>query len=136
MRCVCGENYLPIDFRLYEKSRLKIIQTAFFCFKWSERQDLNLRPLPPQGSTLPSCATSRLFQREMFFAWQLRYQTSRKTILNCFARQSATSRFKKDIKLSTTQLGSLRSQVPPFLILNQKRSPCHVLMNFRYKKSG
>ena len=27
--------------------------------KWSERQDLNLRPLPPQGSALPSCATSR-----------------------------------------------------------------------------
>ena len=27
--------------------------------KKSERQDLNLRPLPPQGSTLPSCATSR-----------------------------------------------------------------------------
>ncbi len=28
-------------------------------FKISERQDLNLRPLPPQGSALPSCATSR-----------------------------------------------------------------------------
>ncbi|CAC5340125.1 hypothetical protein PLAN_100175 [Planktothrix rubescens CCAP 1459/22] len=25
----------------------------------SERQDLNLRPLPPQGSALPSCATPR-----------------------------------------------------------------------------
>ena len=28
--------------------------------KKSERQDLNLRPPPPQGGTLPSCATSRL----------------------------------------------------------------------------
>ena len=27
--------------------------------KKSERQDLNLRPPPPQGGTLPSCATSR-----------------------------------------------------------------------------
>lgn len=26
---------------------------------WSRRQDLNLRPLPPQGSALPDCATSR-----------------------------------------------------------------------------
>ncbi len=26
---------------------------------WSERRDLNARPLPPQGSALPSCATSR-----------------------------------------------------------------------------
>ena len=26
---------------------------------WSERQDLNLRPLPPQGSALPGCATPR-----------------------------------------------------------------------------
>ena len=28
-------------------------------FIWSERRDLNSRPLPPQGSALPSCATSR-----------------------------------------------------------------------------
>jgi hypothetical protein len=27
--------------------------------KVSDRQDLNLRPLPPQGSALPSCATAR-----------------------------------------------------------------------------
>ena len=27
--------------------------------QWSERRDLNSRPLPPQGSALPSCATSR-----------------------------------------------------------------------------
>ena len=26
---------------------------------WSERQDLNLRPLVPQTSTLPGCATPR-----------------------------------------------------------------------------
>jgi hypothetical protein len=28
-------------------------------FNWSERQDLNLRPLVPQTSTLPGCATPR-----------------------------------------------------------------------------
>src|SRR4051812_21146398 len=27
--------------------------------RWSERQDLNLRPLDPQSSALPSCATLR-----------------------------------------------------------------------------
>ena len=27
--------------------------------KWSDRLDLNQRPLPPQGSTLPDCATAR-----------------------------------------------------------------------------
>ena len=27
--------------------------------KWSGRQDLNLRPLDPKSSALPSCATSR-----------------------------------------------------------------------------
>ena len=26
---------------------------------WSERQDLNLQPLGPEPSALPSCATSR-----------------------------------------------------------------------------
>ena len=26
---------------------------------WSGREDLNLRPLPPQGSALPVCATAR-----------------------------------------------------------------------------
>ena len=30
---------------------------------WSEWQDLNLRPLPPQGSALPICATPSCFQR-------------------------------------------------------------------------
>ena len=29
-------------------------------FKWSGRQDLNLRPLHPQRSALPDCATARL----------------------------------------------------------------------------
>ena len=28
--------------------------------KWSGRQDLNLRPLDPQSSALPDCATPRL----------------------------------------------------------------------------
>ena len=27
--------------------------------EWSERQDLNLRPLDPQSSALPGCATLR-----------------------------------------------------------------------------
>ena len=30
------------------------------CKKWSVRQDLNLRPLVPKTSALPSCATHRL----------------------------------------------------------------------------
>lgn len=30
----------------------------------SERQDLNLRPPPPQGGALPSCATSRFFLKQ------------------------------------------------------------------------
>ena len=29
-------------------------------WNWSERQDLNLRPLVPQTSALPGCATLRL----------------------------------------------------------------------------
>src|SRR6185436_21156146 len=29
-------------------------------FEWSGRQDLNLRPPPPQGGALPGCATPRL----------------------------------------------------------------------------
>src|SRR3989442_4629650 len=29
------------------------------CFYWSGRQDLNLRPLDPQSSALPGCATPR-----------------------------------------------------------------------------
>jgi len=28
-------------------------------YNWSGREDLNLRPLPPQGSALPVCATAR-----------------------------------------------------------------------------
>lgn len=36
--------------------------------KKSERQDLNLRPLPPQGSTLPSCATSRFLNYSIIIA--------------------------------------------------------------------
>ena len=31
--------------------------------KWSVRQDLNLRPLVPKTSALPSCATHRLSYR-------------------------------------------------------------------------
>ena len=44
--CATFRNYY--EFRNYQIS-----------LKKSERQDLNLRPLPPQGSALPSCATSR-----------------------------------------------------------------------------
>ncbi len=36
-------------------------------FKWSERWDSNPRPLGPEPSALPSCATSRIIksQREI-----------------------------------------------------------------------
>ena len=57
----------------------------YFIFKKSERQDLNLRPLPPQGSALPSCATSRLVFRNLT---PLGSATSQTTILNRFSRQS------------------------------------------------
>ena len=32
-------------------------------FKWSRRQDSNLRPLVPKTSALPSCATSRFYSK-------------------------------------------------------------------------
>ena len=34
-------------------------QQRSYHHQWSERRDLNPRPLPPQGSALPNCATSR-----------------------------------------------------------------------------
>ena len=33
------------------------------CFTWSGGQDLNLRPLDPQSSALPNCATTRFAKR-------------------------------------------------------------------------
>ena len=49
--------------KLRVKSRIRKIKRpnfySVFFSKWSERQDLNLRPPPPQGGALPSCATSR-----------------------------------------------------------------------------
>ncbi len=41
--------------------------------KKSERQDLNLRPLPPQGSALPGCATSRFYINFNFFEPEAHY---------------------------------------------------------------
>ena len=52
--------------------KLKFIYLLFILYKISERQDLNLRPLPPQGSTLPSCATSR----NQIFSYQCSCQQS------------------------------------------------------------
>ncbi|GAA0551398.1 hypothetical protein GCM10010390_62090 [Streptomyces mordarskii] len=56
MRPPCDHN--P---RKHRKGRPRIsAETAFDLRKrWSGRQDLNLRPLDPQSSALPSCATSR-----------------------------------------------------------------------------
>jgi hypothetical protein len=43
-----------------KKSPSRVIFFVFFVFFfWSRRRDLNSRPLPPQGSTLPGCATPR-----------------------------------------------------------------------------
>ena len=42
-----------------ENAKKKPKQFAFGFF-WSEWRDLNPRPLPPQGSALPNCATPRL----------------------------------------------------------------------------
>ncbi len=40
---------------LIRRTRTVIMESK----KWSGRKDLNLRPLPPQGSALPGCATPR-----------------------------------------------------------------------------
>jgi hypothetical protein len=57
-----------------------------FVFSWSGRQDLNLRPLHPQRSALPDCATARLrkkrskccgrFVRQAFIIWIRRIKTA------------------------------------------------------------
>lgn len=52
----------------------RVLHPELIFLKKSERQDLNLRPLPPQGSTLPSCATSRFVVFRTRDAWLLRYQ--------------------------------------------------------------
>ena len=44
--------------------RQNFVQKKGYCIFWSERSDLNWRPLPPQGSALPSCATSRWVIRD------------------------------------------------------------------------
>ena len=45
------------------KSYVTVIQSNLAAGRWSERQDLNLRPLDPQSSALPSCATLRRARR-------------------------------------------------------------------------
>ena len=47
-----------LDF-LKNKHFLLKFETFESNFKWSRRQDSNLRPLVPKTSALPSCATSR-----------------------------------------------------------------------------
>jgi|GEM_PF-1127797 hypothetical protein len=41
-------------------AELRALDESLHCKKWSVRQDLNLRPLVPKTSALPSCATHRL----------------------------------------------------------------------------
>ncbi len=50
----------------YCRPRTQIMMWALN--KWSEWQDLNLRPLVPQTSALPSCATPRLKQTTSFLS--------------------------------------------------------------------
>ena len=62
-------------------------QTLAF-IKISERQDLNLRPLPPQGSALPSCATSRhdlVFSYQFFERSLVYFYTARRNFVSDLA---------------------------------------------------
>ena len=43
----------------YVKNK-KTLKIKSLLTKWSRRQDLNLQPLHPKCSALPSCATSRV----------------------------------------------------------------------------
>ena len=63
-----GRNYTPQGIEKYKKN-------------WSGRQDLNLRPLDPQSSALPDCATPRRSQSVHFSV------TCEKFILPSFADQ-------------------------------------------------
>src|SRR4030081_1839428 len=56
----------------------------FYTIKWSGRQDLNLRPLAPQASALPGCATPR------FHRGSRRARYARLTV----ARQARTMKTK------------------------------------------
>ncbi len=51
--------------------------------KWSERQDLNLRPLAPHASALPGCATFRCLKNNpslvTYFNSRIKWQNAIKT---------------------------------------------------------
>tara|TARA_Y100001970_G_scaffold175299_1_gene213823 strand:+ start:721 stop:864 length:144 start_codon:yes stop_codon:yes gene_type:complete len=44
-----------------DRNILRIKKVGKESIKWSERRDLNPRPLVPQTSALPGCATLRSF---------------------------------------------------------------------------
>ena len=51
-----------LEILIGKRERVYILQVIEKYKKiWSGRQDLNLRPLDPQSSALPDCATPRLF---------------------------------------------------------------------------
>jgi hypothetical protein len=64
--------------------------------EWSERQDLNLRPLDPQSSALPGCATLR------------RLAASGSS--SGFWPQGKTERLQRDVDLAS-RVGRLRQQI-------------------------
>ena len=53
------------SFGLISKCVYKMNKLHLSSNKWSGRQDLNLRPLHPQRSALPDCATARLCKDEI-----------------------------------------------------------------------
>ena len=77
--------------------------------KKSERQDLNLRPLPPQGSTLPSCATSRFnyFNRKTYVL--LEHATPLRKSCRTFSRLEFAPRSRNFAFMPNGIVGSIRS---------------------------
>lgn len=60
---VLSREFCPVLSRPPKKKRPGSRTLAFSCGYWSEREDLNLRPLHPQCSALPSCATFRVLSK-------------------------------------------------------------------------
>ncbi len=98
--------------------KFKSCPSGVFIIKKSERQDLNLRPLPPQGSALPSCATSRFFAFYSIFKVFLSSGLAQlappsRTILNRARGVLATSRFFAFYSIFKVFLSPGLAQLPP-----------------------
>ena len=60
---IIGATFLQKKYEKPLKTKEKSTENScFLCFSWSEWQDLNLRPLPPQGSALPTAPHPDLYR--------------------------------------------------------------------------